>query len=546
MSIRRNVLRYLTGAGLVGFAAAARYLLERQFGDMGTFAFFYAAVLIAAYVGGLGPGIVATGLGAAAVGLVFSDGPLGPQTAVAGVLRHAIFLGTGVVMSWLIEARRRSEDRAEMALEDLSRERERARGAVKEAEIERQKLLDGERAARAEAEQMVRTKDEFLATLSHELRTPLNAILGWAQLLRAGKMTPKDASRGLEVIERNARAQARLVEDLLDMSRIISGTARLDVKRVDFGSVVDTALESVRAAAQAKSIRLTKSVDASVSRATGDRARLQQILWNLLSNAIKFTPNGGSVEVALKAAGDAVEISVSDTGQGIAPEFMPHVFERFRQADSSVTRIHSGLGLGLAIARHLTELHGGTIRAESEGTGRGAVFTVRLPGGAEPLRDRAPMSEGAPSTDRTSAVVAYTPPPLDGVRVLFVDDDQDSRELGVHILAEHKAEVFPAGSAREALDVLKRERPTVLVSDIGMPGEDGYELIGKVRQLGDDGGGGTPAVALTAFAHPDDRRRALLAGFQVHLPKPVDPVELVAAVAALAGRTGRMSRPRSA
>jgi signal transduction histidine kinase/ActR/RegA family two-component response regulator len=457
-----------------------------------------------------------------------------------------IFLGTGVVMSWLIEARRRSEDRAERALEDLSRERERAREAMKEGEIERQKLLDGERAARAEAERMVRTKDEFLATLSHELRTPLNAILGWAQLLRAGKMAPKDASRGLEVIERNARAQARLVEDLLDMSRIISGTARLDVKTVDFGSVVDAALDSVRAAAQAKSIRLTKSVDESVSRASGDRARLQQILWNLLSNAIKFTPNGGSVEVALKAVSDAVEISVSDTGQGIAPEFMPHVFERFRQADSSVTRIHSGLGLGLAIARHLTELHGGTIRAESEGSGRGAVFTVRLPGGAEPLRDRAPLSEEGPRTERTSAIVAYSPPPLDGVKVLFVDDDQDSRELGVHILAEHRAEVFPAGSAREALDVLKRERPTVLVSDIGMPGEDGYELIGKVRQLGDDGGGGTPAVALTAFAHPDDRRRALLAGFQVHLPKPVDPVELVAAVAALAGRTGRMSRPRSA
>lgn len=538
-------MRYLAGAVFVGVATAARYLLESRFGYVGTFAFFYAAVLLAAYLGGLGPGLVATALGAVTAALVFSGEPLGPQSSVAGVLGQVIFIATGVVMSWLIEARKRSEDRAERAVDELSRERERAGEAVKTAEMERQKLLDGERAARAEAERMVRTKDEFLATLSHELRTPLNAILGWAQLLRAGKMAPKELARGLEVIERNARAQARLIEDLLDMSRIISGKAKLDVKTVDLPSVVDAALESVQAAAQAKSIRLTRSIDASVSRAAGDAARLQQILWNLLSNAIKFTPKGGSVEVAMQPAGDSVAIAVSDTGQGIAPEFLPHVFERFRQADSSVTRLHSGLGLGLAIARHLTELHGGTIRAESEGSGRGAVFTVRLPGAADSLRDRAPVEE-SPTPERTSAVVAYTPPPLDGVRVLFVDDDEDSRDLGAHILSQHRAEVIPAGSAREALDALKRERPTVLVSDIGMPGEDGYELIAKVRELGDEGGGGTPAVALTAFAHPDDRRRALLAGFQVHLPKPVDPVELVAAVAALAGRTGRIARTRSA
>jgi signal transduction histidine kinase/CheY-like chemotaxis protein len=538
-------MRYLAGAALVGVAAAARYALELRFGSLGTFAFFYAAVLLAAYLGGLGPGLVATALGAATVALVFSGAPLGPASNVAGVLAQVIFIATGMTMSWLIEARRRSEDQAARAVEELSRERERSAEGTKKAEIERQKLLDGERAARSEAERMVRTKDEFLATLSHELRTPLNAILGWAQLLRGGKMAPKDTTRGLEVIERNARAQARLVEDLLDMSRIISGKARLDVKTVDLASVVDAAVESVQPAAQAKSIQIKRSIDARVSRTAGDRSRLQQILWNLLSNAIKFTPNGGSVEVALKAVGDAVELCVSDTGQGIAPEFMPHMFERFRQADSSVTRLHSGLGLGLAIARHLTELHGGTIRAESDGVGRGAVFTVRLPGGAESLRDRAPASE-APKSERTAPMLAYMPPPLDGVKVLFVDDDQDSRDLGAHILAEHMAEVIPAGSAREALDVLKRERPTVLVSDIGMPGEDGYELIGKVRALGDEGGGGTPAVALTAFAHPDDRRRALLAGFQVHLPKPVDPVELVAAVAALAGRTGRVARQRSA
>lgn len=545
MPIRSPVLRYLIGVSLVAAAAAARYLLERSFGHVGIFAFFYAAVLIAAYLGGLGPGLAATILSAATVRIAFSDKVLAPQTNIADVLSQIIFIGTGTAMSWLIETRRRSEERTERARSDLSRERERASDAMKLAEIERQKLLDGERAARAEAERMIRTKDEFLATLSHELRTPLNAILGWAQLLRTGKTAPKDIARGLEVIERNARTQARLVEDLLDMSRIISGKAKLDVKTVDLASVVETALESVQAAAQAKSIRLTKSLDPSVVRAAADGARIQQILWNLLSNAIKFTPNGGSVEVALRPAGDSIEIAVSDTGQGIAPEFLPHVFERFRQADSSVTRLHSGLGLGLAIARHLTELHGGTIRAESDGIGKGAVFTVKLPGGADSLRDRAPMSE-SPMPERTSAVVGYTPPPLDGVKVLFVDDDEDSRDLGAHILSQYRAQVIPAGSACEALEVLRRERPTVLVSDIGMPGEDGYELIAKVRELGDDGGGGTPAVALTAFAHPDDRRRALLAGFQVHLPKPVDPVELVAAVAALAGRTGRMARSRSA
>ncbi len=447
----------------------------------------------------------------------------------------------------LSESRRRAEDRAARALEDLSREREQVREAQKSVAMEREELLDAERAARAEAERIIRTKDEFLATLSHELRTPLNAILGWLQLLRVGKMGQKDLTRGLEVIERNARVQARLIEDLLDMSRIISGKARLDVKTVDLASVIDAALESVQPAAQAKSIRLTTSIDASASRAAGDQARLQQVLWNLLSNAIKFTPSGGSVEVSLRPAGDALEIAVSDTGQGIAPEFLPHVFERFRQADSSVTRLHSGLGLGLAIARHLVELHGGTIRAESKGSGQGATFTVKLPGAAESQRDRAPASEApAVRRGRHSAILSLAPPPLDGVKVLFVDDDQDARDLGVHILSEHRAEVIPAASVGEALDALKRERPTVLVSDIGMPGEDGYALIGKVRELGDDGGGGTPAVALTAYADPDDRRRALLAGFQVHLPKPVDPVELVAAVATLAGRTGRMRRPRSA
>jgi signal transduction histidine kinase/ActR/RegA family two-component response regulator len=546
MSNSSRVLGYLSSVVLVGVAGLARYLLESRFGYVGTFAFFYAAVLVAAFMGGFGPGLLATALSSLTVGVVLARLSPEPQASVANLLLHGIFIATSAMMSWLIELRRRSEERAAHVLEELSRERERARVSLGTAEIERQKLLDGERAARSEAERMVRTKDEFLATLSHELRTPLNAILGWSQLLRDGKMGPKDLARGLEVIERNARAQTRLVEDLLDMSRIISGKARLDVKAVDLASIVDAALDSVRAAAQAKSITLTKRLEPLVNQTSGDRARLQQILWNLLSNAIKFTPSGGSVEVSMKPAGDAVEITVSDTGQGIAPEFLPHMFERFRQADSSVTRVHSGLGLGLAIARHLTELHGGTIRVESEGNGKGAVFTVRLPAGREPLREKAPLSEAPDTSQRASALVSYMPPPLDGVKVLFVDDDQDARDLGVHILAEHKAEVIPAASAGEALDALKRERPTVLVSDIGMPGEDGYALIGKVRELGDDGGGGTPAVALTAFAHPDDRRRALLAGFQVHLPKPVDPVELVAAVAALAGRTGRMARSRPA
>jgi signal transduction histidine kinase/ActR/RegA family two-component response regulator len=544
MSTRSVLVRYLASVASVGIVVVTHLELEALFGDVGTFGLFYVAVLLSAHFAGFGPGLLTTGASSLAALLLMR--PQWTQPAIssaASITRHAVFIGTGVMICWLTEGRRLSRDRAEATRVALERHLESARVERESAEVERQKLLDGERAARAQAEHMIRTKDEFLATLSHELRTPLNAVLGWSQLLRAGKMGPNDLARGLEVIERNARAQAKLVEDLLDMSRIISGKARLDVRSVDLAVVIDAAIEAVRPAAQAKSIRISKSVDLASSQTSGDPARLQQIIWNLLSNAIKFTPSGGSVDVTLRRVDDDVEIAVTDTGQGISPEFMPHVFERFRQADPSVTRVHSGLGLGLAIARHLVELHGGTVRATSEGSGRGAVFSIRLPGTPEQSRERA-IEPPPPPSERSSEPGTYTPPPLNGVKVLVVDDDLDARELGARILLEHNADVLTAGSAAEALDMLKRERPNVLVSDIGMPGEDGYALIGKTRALGEDAGGTIPAIALTAFARADDRRRALLAGFQVHLPKPVDPIELVAAVAALAGRTGKVTRAR--
>jgi signal transduction histidine kinase/CheY-like chemotaxis protein len=545
MSTRSVLVRYLASLASVGIVAVARLELEALVGDVGTFGLFYVAVLVSAHFAGLGPGLLATGASSLAAALLFSrPQPGAPALSSAMMItRHAVFIGTGVMISWLIEERRLSRDRAEDARSELARHRESARAERESAEAERQKLLDGERAARAQAEHMIRTKDEFLATLSHELRTPLNAVLGWSQLLRAGKMGPNDLARGLEVIERNARAQTKLVEDLLDMSRIISGKARLDVRSVDLAVVIDAAIEAVRPAAQAKSIRVSKTLDLAWSQTMGDPARLQQIIWNLLSNAIKFTPSGGSVDVTLKRVDEDIEIAVTDTGQGIAPEFMPHVFERFRQADPSVTRVHSGLGLGLAISRHLVELHGGTVRATSEGSGRGSVFAIRLPGAPEQPRERV-IEAPPPPSEPSSEPGTYTPPPLNGVKVLVVDDDLDARELGARILLEHNADVLTAASAAEALDVIKRERLNVLVSDIGMPGEDGYALISKVRALGEDAGGTIPAIALTAFARADDRRRALLAGFQVHLPKPVDPIELIAAVAALAGRTGKLARPR--
>jgi CheY-like chemotaxis protein len=386
---------------------------------------------------------------------------------------------------------------------------------------------------RSEAERMSALKDEFLTTLSHELRTPLGAILGWAQILRHGRRGRTDIDKGLETIERNARVQAQLIEDLLDMGRISSGKVRLDAVPVDLADVVEAAIDTVRPAAQAKGIRVEAMLDPHAGPVSGDPNRLQQIVWNLLSNAIKFTNRQGKVLVALARVGSHVEISVADTGSGIRPEFLAHVFERFRQADGSTTRSYGGLGLGLSIVKSLVELHGGTVEAQSPGIGLGATFTVRLPCLA--VQQDATGPSGSDVDSARIGLRHFRPINLGGLAVMVVDDDADARAMVRRVLEDCDARVLSAASPDEALALLRRERLDVLVSDIGMPGVDGYAFLRRVRSLG-AGGGDIPAVALTAFARPEDRVKALEAGYQQYLCKPVDPSELASAVALAAGR----------
>jgi PAS domain S-box-containing protein len=402
----------------------------------------------------------------------------------------------------------------------------------KHAEAEREQLLVSEREARERAEREMRIKDEFLATLSHELRTPLNAILGWANVLRTTG-NPHDITEGLEVIERNARVQTQIIEDLLDMSRIISGKVRLDVQRVDLLPVIRAAIESVKPMAISKEIRVTSVLDPMGGPISGDPARLQQVLWNLLTNALKFTPKGGRVQVVLERVNSHLEISVNDSGQGIAPDFLPHVFDRFRQADASTTREQRGLGLGLAIVKNLIELHGGSVRAKSPGPSKGSTFTLVLPvvtahidADADRQHPRAAIGE-----------VVDEKLNLEGVRVLAIDDEADARHLIKRILGGCGAHVETADSGAAALRYLRRTKPDVLIADIGMPSEDGYTVLRNIRQLPTEEGGNVPAIALTAFARSEDRRRAVLSGFQMHIAKPVEPSELIAMVASLAGRT---------
>ncbi len=392
-------------------------------------------------------------------------------------------------------------------------------------EEDRNRLLAAERAARAEAESANRTKDEFLATLSHELRTPLNAILGWAQLLAVGGVEGEEFTHALETIERNAKVQAQLIEDLLDLSRIISGKLRLELEKVDLPAAVEAALDSVRPTAEAKGVRLVPILDSHATPVLGDPNRLQQVVWNLLSNAIKFTPKGGKVQLFLQTTGDQAEIVVCDTGQGIKAEFLPYVFDRLRQQDASSTRRHGGLGLGLAIVRHLVELHGGSVAAESRGENKGATFSVRIPL-ADPRR-----LAGRESASR--AMARNQDGALNGVRILVVDDEVDARELVEHILRRSGAQVTAVGTAREAFDLMGELHPDILISDLSMPEEDGYSLIRRIRSLQEGQGGRVPAVALTALARNEDRRQALLAGYQMHLAKPIEPAELTATVATL-------------
>jgi signal transduction histidine kinase/CheY-like chemotaxis protein len=393
--------------------------------------------------------------------------------------------------------------------------------------IRNAQLLAREQRARAEAETANRIKDEFLATLSHELRTPLNAVLGWAITLRSGRLDEATAARALEAIERNARAQSQLIEDLLDISRIVTGKLRLDVRPVEPAAVIEAALDAVRPVAESKGIVLHTALEAQSGPVYADPDRLQQVVWNLLTNAIKFTPSGGRVEVRLQRTASAAVIVVQDTGQGITADLLPHVFDRFRQADSSSTRTHGGLGIGLALVRHLVELQGGRVAAESDGPGKGATFRVRLP-------VLAPLPETAEPRLLGRRMSSTTPlGSLNGIRVLVVDDERDTLELFDGILAMSGAEVRRALGTDEALEILAGWRADVLVSDIEMPHDDGYALIRRVRALPAEHGGATPAVAVTAHGSLDDRVRALAAGFQTHLPKPVEPAELVAVVASL-------------
>ena len=395
----------------------------------------------------------------------------------------------------------------------------------KAAEEELQDLLIREQEARRDAESANRAKDEFLAVLSHELRTPLTAILGWVKMLESGRLGAAHAKRGLEVIERNVRTQTRLIEDLLDVSRIIAGKLKLEKAVVDLAAIAQTTVESLRPAAQERRVNLDYRQDISLVPFEGDAARLQQVVWNLVSNAIKFTPEEGRVDVRLSAPNGMAVITVADTGIGIKPEFLPRLFDRFSQEDSSTTRRYTGLGLGLAIVRHIVDLHGGTVEAASEGDGKGATFTVALPLSATVgLPERAPR--GGEPIELTR--------PLQGVRVLFVEDDEDFRELAAEILQMAGAVVDSAASAAEAVSAYRRSRPDVMVSDIGLPSEDGYSLIRKIRALEkEQGATPVPAIAVTGYAQAEDHARVHEAGYQRHLAKPVEPGVLIGMIASI-------------
>lgn len=392
--------------------------------------------------------------------------------------------------------------------------------------LELARSLEIERNSRAQVEVASRLKDEFLATLSHELRTPLSAILGWVQILNGPDATPEDLKEGLAIIERNTRTQSQLIDDLQDAGRMISGRIRLDLKRVELKAIIQAAMAAVRLSADAKQIGIEARIAPDLGSTTGDPTRLQQVVWNLLSNSIKFTPLGGWVRLELQRVASHLELSVEDNGQGISGELLPLVFERFRQGDTSTRRRTGGLGIGLSLVRHLVELHGGAVRAESAGQNHGAKFTVTLPlfavfdeQGVDRPREKPSAETGLPR--------------LKGATVLVVDDEPDARELLRRVFERCEANVLIAGGAHEALELLQQKRPHVIVSDIGMPGLDGYEMIRLIRALPSTSGGQTPAIALTAFARSEDRKRAMLAGFQQHIKKPVETVELVASVASL-------------
>ncbi len=405
---------------------------------------------------------------------------------------------------------------------------------------EREQLLESERIARTDAERAGRSKDEFLATLSHELRTPLNAVLGWARVLRRSPGLTDDVLNGLAVIERNARSQAQIIGDLLDMSGIISGKVRLELMPLDLASVILSTIETVRPTAEAKGVHLAMDLGTGPAPVHGDPNRLQQVLWNLLSNALKFTPKGGLVSVKLERSGAVVNVEVADNGEGIAPEVLQHIFERFRQGDASSTRRHGGLGLGLSIVRQLVELHGGTVAAHSDGRSKGSTFRVSLPVTVRATQVLTPAQ--VPEAHEGPAPNEEDAPPVDlqGLKVLVVDDEPDARALVQRLLQDCQAIVATASSADEALHFLDTTMPDVIVSDVGMPGTDGYSLMRRIRAR-DDAGAAVPAIALTAYVRAEDQSRAIAAGFQCHLRKPVEAATLLSSVERL-GREARAAQ----
>jgi signal transduction histidine kinase/CheY-like chemotaxis protein len=463
---------------------------------------FFAAVVVASWSGGLRPGLVATVLSALVTEAVFFP-PLSRLDAgslVHGFAFTVVALLTASLYARALDAQRRAEELAASGEE----------------------LLKREQTARVNAETAGRAKDEFLASLSHELRTPLNALVGWLWWLRKGDLDEARQARALETIERNTQALAQLIEDLLDVSRIITGKLRLKTRVVPPAPLADAAVEAIRPAATAKSIELLTTFDPEAGPVLADPDRLQQVMWNLLSNAIKFTPEKGRVTVSLARAGAEVTLEIRDTGTGIAPALLPYIFDRFRQSQTMLTT-PLGLGLGLSIVRHLVEVHGGRVAAASPGEGLGATFTVTLP----LYTEAAPTAPDAGTDDATR---------MDGLAILVIEDDPDAREWLVQTLERWGARVATASTGREALDAVTRERLDVLVSDIRLPDTDGYELIRKIRDIEGALGRYTPAVALTAYPRVEDRARALQAGYQMHVPKPVAPHDLASVIATLTNR----------
>ena len=490
--------RYFIAIAATAVAFTARLLLGSTLGDVAPLLIFTLSVMVSAWYGGLGPGLLAT-----ALGLILGDYFFIAES-FAERIEEVLFLGIGISISILSQAR--------ISLEE-----------------KRQQLLTSEREARRAAEDANQLKDEFLSTVSHELRTPLNAINGWAQMLCSGRLDTAQSAHALEIIVRSARSQNQLINDLLDVSRIITGRMRLDICSLDLGSVIEAAVDTVRLTAVSKGINLNVQLDPKVAKVSGDGERLKQVVWNLLSNAIKFAPKGGYVKVRFMQVNQQVEISVSDNGQGIKPDFLPYVFDHFRQEEGGLSRRHGGLGLGLSIVRHIVELHGGSVSASSDGLNKGATFTVMLP--------IASQTALPPDIFIGKADGKQNTPILAGLRVLFVDDEADARDLIAMMLTEGGAVVRTAASAIDALAACDEWRPDILISDIGMPGEDGYMLMKKLRASENEWGGHIPAIALTAYGRKEDRMRALAVGYESHVAKPVEPVALLTIVANLANRT---------